>query len=314
MRVVRPKKVVRVHEALLGFYWSHHSGLEIICMSEDVSLPSAKAGRRWPSIVARVLVAVLMVITLLGFLLNVVVLVGIWTIYAPTRNAVTDTTAAVTRALTGMDNGLTRVNTQIQSVRQSVNSVNDTAVQMGNHIKANSPLITALSQRIDNELAPRVENVRATAVSIHDRVLTVNSTLVTLNRLPGISVPTLDNALSVVSDRAQQAQAAVQDLRVTLADIRAGTIATAETAIMQLTARIDAPLTRVQDTVNRYQTKVTDTQKRVESISNTILVLLIVGALSLTLLLLIFEVALVLLLYVCFLYVRTGRFPSLRVV
>ncbi len=105
----------------------------------------------------------------------------------------------------------------------------------------------------------------------------------------------------------------MQDLRVTLAEIRAGTIATAETAIMQLTARIDAPLARIQDTANRYQAKVIDTQQRTESISNTILVGLVVVAVSLTFLLLIFEVALVLLLYVCFLYVRTGRFPSLRV-
>lgn len=280
-------------------------------MSEDVSLHSAKAG--WPSIVARVLVAVLMVITLLGFLLNVVVLVGVWTAYPPTRNAVTGITATVTRALTAMDNGLTRANTQVQSVRQSVNSVNDAAVQMGNHVQANSPLVSALSQRINDELAPRVENVRATATAIHDNVLTMNSTLVTLNRLPGISVPTLDNVLGTVSDRAQEAQAAVQDLRVTLAEIRAGTIATAETAIMQLTARIDAPLARIQDTANRYQAKVIATQKRVESISNTILFGLVAIAVSLTLLLLIFEVALVLLLYVCFLYVRTGRFPSLRV-
>ncbi len=280
-------------------------------MSKDVSLQPSKTG--WLSVVARVLVAVLMVITLLGFLLNVVALVGIWTIYPPTRNAVTDITATVTRALTAMDNGLTRVNTQVQSVRQSVSSVNDTAAQMGNHLQANSPLITTLSQRINDELAPRVENVRATALAIHDNVVTVNSTLVTLNRLPGISVPTLDNVLSTVSDRAQEAQAAVQDLRVTVANIRAGTIATAETAITQLTARIDAPLARIQDTANRYQAKVTDTQKRVESISNTILVGLVVGAISLTLLVLIFEVALVLLLYVCFFYVRTGRFPSLRI-
>src|SRR2546429_9333905 len=54
-------------------------------MSEDVSSHSSKAGKRWLHVVARILVAVLMVITLFGFLLNVVALAGIWTVYAPAQ-------------------------------------------------------------------------------------------------------------------------------------------------------------------------------------------------------------------------------------
>ena len=81
-----------------------------------------------------------------------------------------------------------------------------------------------------------------------------------------------------------------------------------------MTSRIDATLARIQDTANKYQAKVTDTQKRIDRISNTILLLIVVVAVSLTLLLIIFEVGLVLLMYVGLLYVRTGRFPSLRVV
>ncbi len=194
-------------------------------MSEDVTSHSSKAGKRWLHVVARILVAVLMVITLLGFLLNVVALVGIWAVYAPTRNAVTDVASTMTRALTVVDNGLTRVNTQVQNARQTVTEVNDAA---GDRIQANSPLATALSQRIDNELVPRVENARTTAVAIHDAVVTVNSTLEALNHFPGVTVPTLSNVLSSVSDRAQEAQTAVQDLRVTLANIKAGTVRKAE--------------------------------------------------------------------------------------
>jgi hypothetical protein len=288
-------------------------GGDVTCMSKDVSSHSSKAGKRWLHIVARILVAVLMVITLLGFLLNVVALVGIWAVYTPTRNAVTDVASTMTRALTVVDNGLTRVNTQVQNARQTVTEVNDTAAKLGDRIQANNPLVTALSQRVDNELVLRVENARTTAVAIHDGVVTVNSTLVTLNRFPGVSVPTLSNVLSSISERAQEAQTAVQDLRVTVANIKAGTVAKAGAAITHVTSRIDDALARIQDTVNKYQAKGTDTQKRMDGISNTILLLLVVGAVSLTLLLIIFEVGLVLLLYVCLLYVRTGRFPSLRV-
>lgn len=57
----------------------------------------------------------------------------------------------------------------------------------------------------------------------------------------------------------------------------------------------------------------TRTQVRVTAISNTVLLLIDVGVVSLTLLFIIFAIGLVLLLWVCWQFVRTGHFPSLRV-
>jgi membrane-associated HD superfamily phosphohydrolase len=137
--------------------------------------------------------------------------------------------------------------------------------------------------------------------------------LVTLNRLPGIAVPTLTDQLSAVSQRAQEAQAAVQDFRTTLADLKAGVVTNVVEAITTRTAKIDAALARIQAIVNKYQAAVTRAQERVTSTSNNILLLIDLSAVSLTILLLIFAVGMVLLIYVCWQYVRTGRFPSLRV-
>ena len=55
------------------------------------------------------------------------------------------------------------------------------------------------------------------------------------------------------------------------------------------------------------------TQKRVTATSNAVLLLIDVGVVSLTLLFIIFAVGLVLLMWVCWQFVRTGHFPSLRV-
>jgi len=184
---------------------------------------------------------------------------------------------------------------------------------LGDRVQTSSPVITALSKGVDNELAPRIENARTTAVAIHDAVVKVNSALEALDRFPSVTVPTLSNQLASVSDRAQEAAAAAQDLRVTLANIKAGIVTKAESAVMQVTARIDAALAKIQGLVNTYQAKVTQAQERVSSTTNTILTLLLVTAVSLTLLLLIFLAGLVLLIYVCWQYVRTGRFPSLRI-
>jgi hypothetical protein len=119
--------------------------------------------------------------------------------------------------------------------------------------------------------------------------------------------------LSAVSDRAQEAQTAVQDLQTSLSDVKSGLVTTVVTAVTQRTARIDAALARIQDAVNTYQATVTRTQKRVTATSNAVLLLIDVGTVSLTLLFIIFAIGLVLLMWVCWEFVRTGRFPSLRV-
>ena len=283
-------------------------------MSEAISSNQSKAGKRWLSIATRILLAVIMIIAVVGFIVNLAGLVGLWVAFAPARSAVTDVTATTTHSLEVVDNGLGRVNTQVQDARQTITRVNNEAANLGDRIQANSPLVTRLSQLVDNELAPRIENAQSTASTIHDAVVSFNGVLVALNRLPATTAPRLNDELGSVSVRAQEAQTAVQDVRATLAAMKAGTVTKAEAAVTQLTSRIDAALARIQATVNKYQAKVTDTQTRITSISNTLLLLIDVLVVSLTLLFIIFAAGLVLLMYVGWRYVGTGRFPSLRVV
>lgn len=275
---------------------------------------TSSASRRAFNIVGRVLVVLVMILAIVGLILNVALLVGVLAARGPSRTAVIETSAAMTRALTTVDTGLTRVNERVQNARQTLTEVNGDVAKLGNHIVANSPIFTHLSQLVNDNLAPRIESARMTATSIHDAVIMVDSNLQVLNRIPGVTVPTVSNQVAAVSDRVQEAQSRVQDLRVRLADMKSGLVTQGDEAITQLTAQIDAPLARIQETANKYKATVAHTQERVTSTTNTILFWLDVLVISLTLLLLIVAVALVLFIYFCWLYVRHGRFPSLRIV
>jgi hypothetical protein len=283
-------------------------------MSEDVSSKPSKAGIRWLNIVGRILVTLLMLLAVLGFISSVAGIAGVWVARSYARSAVIDVTSVTTKTLTVVNNGLGRVNTQVQDARQKLTQVNDAAANLGNRIQANSPLVDKFNQLVNNNLAPSLAKVSTTASAVHDAVVSLNSKLEVLNRLPNIQIPTLTSQLSAVSDRAQEAQAAVQDMRTSLTDVKAGLVTTVVAAVTQRTARIDTALARIQDTVNTYQATVTRTQQRVTAISNNILLGIDVGIVSLTLLFLIFAVGLVLFLWVCWQFVRTGHFPSLRVV
>jgi hypothetical protein len=229
-------------------------------MSEVVSskpfTTPPKTGHRWLDIIKRILVGVVMVLAVLGLIVDGSGLVGVWAAYGPARDSVITVSNTLTQALQVADKGLTRANGYVQTARQTLTQVNTEAVQLGDRVQTSSPLITAISQRVDTKLAPVLEQAQTTAANIHDATLKVNGALVALNRFPGVSVPTLSPQLSAVSDRAQESVSTMQDLRVTLANIKAGAVTKAETAVMQITARIDVPLARIQSLVNTYQAKV----------------------------------------------------------
>ncbi|MGZ3616903.1 MAG: hypothetical protein ACXWPS_10545 [Ktedonobacteraceae bacterium] len=274
----------------------------------------AKKRSRWLDITTRILVGIVMVLTLVGLLIDMTELVGVWAAYGPARNSVITVSNTVIQGLQVADKGLTRANGYVTQARQTVTDVNNAASLLGDNIKTNSPLITALGQRVETKLAPVLDNVQTATSSVHDAALKVNGALVALNRFPGVTVPTLNDQLATISDRSQQAESATQDLRVTLANIKAGLVTKAGTTLKQVTARIDAPLAKIQSLINTYQAKVTNAQDRVTSTTNTILTWLLVTAISLTILCLIVAAALVLLFLICLQYVLHGRFPSLRVV
>jgi len=61
-----------------------------------------------------------MFIVVVGLILNVGVLVGVWFIHASAYSAVTDVTSTMTHTLVVVNNGLGRVNTQVQDARQKL--------------------------------------------------------------------------------------------------------------------------------------------------------------------------------------------------
>ncbi len=274
----------------------------------------APAGHRWLDIVKRILVGIVMVLALVGLLVDMTVLVGVWAAYGPAHDGVITVSNTLQQGLQVAEKGLTGVDGYVTTARQTLTQVNTEAAQLGDRAQTTSPVLSALSQRVETKLAPVLAQAQTTASTIHDAALKVNGALAALNRFPGVTVPTLNDQLVAISDRAQEAQSAVQDLRVTLANVKAGAVTKVETAVTKITARIDAPLAKMQSLINTYQAKITNAQERVASTTNSILTWLLVSAIAVTILCITVAVALLLLFMVCLQFVIHGRFPSLRVV
>ena len=128
-----------------------------------------------------------MLLAVFRFIVSVAGIGGVWIARSYARSAVIDVTTVTTKTLVVVNNGLGRVNTAVQDARQKLTQVNDAAAKLGNRIEASSPLVNKFNQLVNNDLAPRIENVSTTAFAIHDAVVTLNSKLEVLNRLPNIT-------------------------------------------------------------------------------------------------------------------------------
>ena len=291
---------------------------EITSSSESTPIKApvrtTKAEPLWLNIVKRVLVGIVLVLTLVGLLIDMTQLVGVWVAYGGARNSVITVSDTLQQGLQTADKGLTRADGYVTQARQVVTQVNDVVTLTGDNLQNYSPIITALAQRINTRFGPALEQAQTTASNVHDASLKVNGALEVLNRFPGAPVPTFSDQLAAISARAQEARSSMQDLRTTLAQTKTGTITHLATRITTITARTDTALAKIQSLINTYQAKVINAQNRLTARTNQILTLLLVTAISVTLLCLIAAAALLLLFLFCLQFVIHGRFPSLRVV
>jgi hypothetical protein len=118
-------------------------------MNEDISVQApakpVQADKRWLAIIKRIVVGVVLILAVVGLIVVASELVGVGAAYGPARNSVIAVSNTLTQALQVTDKGLTRVDGYVQTARQTLTQVNTEAAQIGDHVKASSPLNTALS-------------------------------------------------------------------------------------------------------------------------------------------------------------------------
>jgi len=282
-------------------------------MNEATPLQTPKSANRVWVVVKRIIAAIVILIATIGLALSVAGLVGAWVARRPARDTVTALSTALNSTLVAVDQALARVGARADQGRQAFARVNNAASKLGDRIEEGSPALNALAGAIRDDLAPKIADTRAQAATLRDGVVSVNATLETLNRTSFITVPTLTDELSTVSERVEAAQNDAQELRATITEARAGASANLVAAVTARTIAIDNGLAQIQAAMGKQQATLAQRQQHVSDLSDTLLRAINLLVLLLTVLFLVFAAGQVLLIYVCWQYIRAGRFPSLRV-
>jgi hypothetical protein len=274
-------------------------------------LTNGRASGVWV-VLQRVIAVVVILIATIAFLANAAGLIGVWVIREPTRDAVTKLSIFVNEKLGIVDQALARASTRATESRQALSLVNDAASKLGDRLEESRPLLTALTDAARENLAPKIAEMRAQAIVLHDGAVSVNASLETLDTLGFTNVPTFTDELSAVSERIDAAQANVQELRAAIDEAQSGASARLVSAVTKRTIIIDNVLAQIQSTAVTYQATVAQKRQRVSEVANTVVRVITLLVLLLTALFLVNAAGQVLLIYVCWQYVRRGNFPLLK--
>jgi hypothetical protein len=281
-------------------------------MNEATQLEAPRTPSRVWVVLKRMLVGIVILIATVGFLANAAGLVGVWIARRAARDTVTALSTLVNSKLKIVDQALARVSARADKGRQALARVNDAASKLGDQLEEGSPLLTALANAAGDDLAAKIAETRAQAVALHDAAVSVNATLEMLDSLGFINAPTFADELGAVSERvASSAQSDIQELRAAIDEAKTATSANLVAAVTVHTIKIDNKLAQIKSIAVKYQATVAQKQQRVTDLTQTLLRAINLLVLSLTVLFLVVATGQVLLIYVCWQYVRSGRFPLL---
>ncbi len=231
------------------------------------------------------------ILTILVIILSLGGIVGAWYANSTLTNITARAFAVVDTAVSVVDTGVGRVETLVQTGRTEVQQTADTIVSVADELRANRPILTALSERVETRLGPTVDQIRETLTPVREALTTAANVVSLANSIPFISerVPRLD-AIDQVFTRLSDLAADIRQLRTTL---REAAVSEADRMTQQavdvltgVTTRIDNRLAETQANVEQVRADIQALRDHMEARKTRLLLIYDLTALGLTLFLL----------------------------
>jgi chromosome segregation ATPase len=194
--------------------------------------------------------------------------VGAWFVNRHATDVALKGFGVIETAVGVVDAGVKRVDDLIAKSRIEVRQAAGTIDTVGARPQANSPVLEALNQRLETNLAPRVAQMQQVLAPVRDALAAVGNAVSMLNSLPIMAdrAPRLA-ALEETSKRLEELTADTTQLRGTLqalveqkGNVAAETVAT----LKEIIQRIDTRLGEVQANVQAVRADVAALQVRLD--------------------------------------------------
>jgi uncharacterized phage infection (PIP) family protein YhgE len=230
------------------------------------------------------------VLAVLFIVLSVFGIFGAWFVDRKATDVALKVFGVIETGVGVVNAGAERVDDLIAPSRTEVRQASETITAAGAQAQANSPVLNALNERLETNLAPRIAQMQQVLTPVRNAVSTVANTVSVVNSLPMMAdraprMAALDGAFDRLGELSADATQLRGTLRALVAeqnnDVTAETVAT----LNRLTQRIDTRLGEVQTNVHAVQADIAALQARLDTRKSRLLFLFNLLALLFTLML-----------------------------
>lgn len=236
---------------------------------------------RWLAILVAVLVIVL----------SVGGIIGGWWINRIATDVTTKTFSVIDTGVAVAEAGVNRVDTLVQDGRTEVQQAEETIKTVGANLQENSPVLTALSTRLQTRLSPTVEAIRQALAPVREALTTVSNVVDILIAIPGMDqraprLARVDAAFDQMEQTAADVRQIDETLRASVVEGKNQLTQEAVTTLTGITTRVDSRLAEAEAAVNEAQDDIDAFQVQVDETESRLLLYYNLAAVAITLLML----------------------------
>ena len=197
-------------------------------------------------------------------------ILGVWLVDHRATEIALKAFGLIETAVRIVDAGVTRADDLIATSRTEVRQASETITTVGAQAALNGPVLSALNERLETRLAPRITQVQQALGPVRDAVGSIGSAISLISTLPMMAerAPRL-TVLDQTFQRLEELSADTSQFRSTLrglVEARGNDLpAETATALHGLTQRIDARLGEVQANVQALQADIAALQVRLDA-------------------------------------------------
>jgi len=221
---------------------------------------------------------------IVAIILSVVVLlagiggvVGLWVLNSSAHDLTSAIFSPIQSGLDTANTGLSNVNTHVTNGRDRISNAQQFVGQLGQNTTSNGTVLGAISDTVATRLEPQLEQAQESISNTLDFVTGVNQSIVAVNRLPGVDLPTLSDARQALQPRASTLGDKVQGLRTDLQSMVQGRLQITADRVNSLLMDLDSTLQNIQTSVTTFNGKVQQVQNKVNDLESNITTWITVG-------------------------------------
>lgn len=216
---------------------------------------------------------------------------GGWRLHGILTNVTTRTFSVIDTGVGVAEAGVDRVDTLVQSGRTEVQQAEETINTVGANLQENSPVLTALSSRLQTRLAPTVDSIRQALAPVREALTTVSNVVEILTSLPGMDeraprLTRIDQAFDQMEQTAADVRQIDETLRASVVDGKNQLTQEAVTTLTGITTRVDTRLAEAEAAVDEVQSDIDAFQEEMDETESRLLLYYNLGLVAIVLLML----------------------------